>query len=178
MSTTRPNGQVWKYCAPVGNNPAMTEILLKRAREVAPDVDPSETTLLIVGHGTDQNENSAVASKREAEAIRSRFEYAAVLNTYMEEPPLISEWQKLAKTPNVVVVPFFISDGLHSYEDIPVLLGIVQATAEKAAPGEIFARNPYRVNGRSVFYAPAIGSDPGFADLILQQAEAFEEVAR
>jgi len=42
----------------------MTELLLKRARDVAPDVDPAETSLLIVAHGTNLNENSAVAIRR------------------------------------------------------------------------------------------------------------------
>src|SRR2546425_10622453 len=122
--TKRPNGQVWKYCEPVGSHPSMTDLLLQRARQVARGVDPLKTTLLIVAHGTDLNENSAVAAKREAEKIRSLGKYAAVLNVYMEEPPLVSDWRKLTETQNVVVVPFFISDGLHSYEDIPVLLGI------------------------------------------------------
>ena len=121
--TKRSNGQIWRYCEPVGNHSLMTELLLNRARDVAPDVDPAETSLLIVAHGTDLNENSAVAAKREVEKIRSLGKYAAVLNVYMEESPLVSDWRKLAKTHNVVVVPFFISDGLHSYEDIPVLLG-------------------------------------------------------
>src|SRR5213083_1641071 len=122
--TKRSNGQVWKYCEPVGNHPMMTELLLKRASEVAPGVDPAETSLMIVAHGTDLNENSAVAAKREAEKIRALGKYATVLNVYMEEPPLVTDWRKLTKTSNVVVVPFFISDGLHSYEDIPRLLGI------------------------------------------------------
>src|SRR5207247_10343988 len=123
-TTRRSNGQIWKYCEPVGNHSMMTELLLKRAGEVAHDANPAQTTLLIVAHGTDLNENSAVAAKREAEKIRALRKYAAVLNVYMEEPPLISDWRKLTNTPNVVVVPFFISDGLHSYEDIPVLLKI------------------------------------------------------
>ncbi len=93
-----------------------------------------------MAHGTDLNENSAVAAKREAERIRALGKYATVLNVYMEEPPLVSDWRKLTKTENVVVVPFFISDGLHSYEDIPVLLGIaVAAHADRGhrvtAPG-------------------------------------------
>ena len=49
----------------------MTELLLKRAGEIAPGIDPAETSLLIVAHGTDLNENSAVAAKREAEKIRA-----------------------------------------------------------------------------------------------------------
>lgn len=178
--TERPNGQIWQYCDPVGNHPMMTELLLRRASEVAPGVSPSGTSLLIVAHGTDLNENSAVAAKREAEKIRALGKYEAVLNLYMEEPPLVSNWRKLTKTRNVVVVPFFISDGLHSYEDIPKLLGIVVAAGverglrESAPPatvhGEIFRHNPYSINGRSLFYSPSIGTDAGFADIIIEQA--------
>src|SRR5213596_2826516 len=169
--TKRSNGQIWKYCEPVGNHAMMTELLLRRAREIAPGVPENEATLLIVAHGTDLNENSAVAAKREAEKIRALGKYATVLNVYMEEPPLVSDWQKLTKTRNVVVVPFFISDGLHSYEDIPVLLGIVDAApsprsshegATRRRVDEVFRRNPYTIDNRSLFYAPSIGTDPGF----------------
>jgi sirohydrochlorin cobaltochelatase len=180
--TKRTNGQVWKYCEPVGNHPMMTELLLNRARDVAPAVDPADTSLLIVAHGTDLNENSAVAAKREAEKILALGKYATVLNVYMEEPPLVSDWRKLTKTRHVVVVPFFISDGLHSYEDIPVLLGIKErrlpshrkqpdeGLGSRPSLKEIFRRNPYKIDDRSLFYAPSIGTDPGFADIILEQA--------
>ena len=178
--TKRLNGQIWKYCEPVGNHPLMTDLLLKRAHDSAPDAAPAETSLLIVAHGTDLNENSAVAAKREAEKIRALGKYASVLNVYMEEPPLVADWRKLTKTQNVVVVPFFISDGLHSYEDIPRLLGIVVAAGvdrgrQGSAPpattrGEIFQRNPYAIDGRNLFYAPSIGTDSGFADIIIEQA--------
>jgi sirohydrochlorin cobaltochelatase len=174
-TTKRANGQIWKYCEPVGNHPAMTGLLLKRAREIAPSVNPAETSLLIVAHGTDLNENSAVAAKREAEKIRSLGKYRTVLNVYMEEPPLVSEWRTLTKTANVVVVPFFISDGLHSYEDIPALLGIANGGSTNlshAARGEIFRRNPYQIESRWLFYTPSIGADPGFADIIIEQAAA------
>jgi sirohydrochlorin cobaltochelatase len=198
LTTKRASGQTWKYCQPVGNHPAMTELLLKRAREIAPGVDPAETSLLIVAHGTDLNENSAVAAKREAEKIRALAEFAEVLNVYMEEPPLVSEWRKLTNTPNVVVVPFFISDGLHSYEDIPRLVGIPSCHPERneakskdpaakplgnftgsldsarddiaSARGEIFRSNPYPIDDRFLYYAPSIGTDPGFADIIIDQA--------
>src|SRR5438034_6123285 len=172
--TNRPSGQIWKYCEPVGNHSLMTDLLLRRAHEIAPGIPESETSLLIVAHGTDLNENSAAAAKREAEKIRSLGKYAAVLNVYMEEPPLVSDWRKLAKTQNVVVVPFFISDGLHSYEDIPGLLGIANGrsvTGSRGARGEIFRHNPHMIDDRSLFYAPSIGTEPGVADIIIEQAE-------
>jgi sirohydrochlorin cobaltochelatase len=199
--TKRLNRQIWKYCEPAGSHPSMTDLLLKRARDIASDTDPAETSLLIVAHGTDLNENSAVAAKRETEKIRALGKYAAVLNVYMEEAPLVSDWRKLTKTQNVVVVPFFISDGLHSYEDIPRLLGIVDGHPERseakskdpaaeslgnstgsldcarddgvAAGREIFRQNPHAIDGRSLFYAPSIGTDSGFADIIVEQAEKF-----
>jgi len=180
--TKRSNGQLWRYCEPVGNHPLMTELLLKRARDVAPDVDPVQTSLLIVAHGTDLNENSAVAAKREVEKIRSLGKYAAVLNVYMEESPLVSDWRKLTKTHNVVIVPFFISDGLHSYEDIPMLLGMVvaagvdrgrqESTSLDKTRGEIFQSNPYKIDDRCLFYAPSIGTDAGFADILIEQASS------
>jgi sirohydrochlorin cobaltochelatase len=189
----RSNGQIWKYCEPVGNHSMMTELLLKRASEVAQDADSAETSLLIVAHGTDLNENSAVAAKREAEKIRTLGKYAAVLNVYMEEQPLVSDWQKLTRTPNVVVVPFFISDGLHSYEDIPRLLDIPSCHPKplstltgsldsarddvESTGREVFRRNPYKIGGRSLFYAPSIGTDPGFADIIIDQAAKFDSEA-
>ena len=178
----------------------MTELLLKRARDVAPEAAPAETSLLIVAHGTDLNENSAVAAKREAEKIRALGTYAAVLNVYMEEPPLVSDWRKLTGAPNVVVVPFFISDGLHSYEDIPRLLGIANGHPERSEakskdPAELregfitgsldFARHdvrtikrsvfrakPYKIDSRLLFYASSIGTDPGVVDIIIEQANA------
>ncbi|MDQ6912371.1 MAG: cobalamin biosynthesis protein CbiX, partial [Verrucomicrobiota bacterium] len=35
--TSRSNGQVWNYCQPVGSHPMMTELLVQRAREIAPE---------------------------------------------------------------------------------------------------------------------------------------------
>jgi sirohydrochlorin cobaltochelatase len=162
--TVRPSGQHWKYCEPVGSHDSMTRHLLAKAREIAPGIVEREATLLIVAHGTSLNDNSAVAAKEQAEKIRVHSDYAAVLNVYMEEPPLLSDWANLTETKNVVVVPFFISDGLHSYEDIPVLIGI-----------EGKSEGPHQLKGRSIFYSTAIGTDSRFADVIIEQAMSFEQ---
>src|SRR6267154_573797 len=170
-STTRANGRIWIYCEPVGNNPLVTELLSARAREIAPNAEPTETSLLIVAHGTELNDNSAVAAKREAERIRARGEFATVANAYMEEPPLIAEWEQLTNAPNVIVVPFFIADGLHSYEDIPKLLDI------ECTGMDVFRKNPHQVRGRSLYYGKAIGTDPRFADVIIEQTRKARSVS-
>jgi len=76
--------------------------------------------------------------------------------------------------PNVVAVPFFSADGLHSYEDIPVLLGIQQEAGAAARKRDVFRRNPYSLHGRQLYFASAIGTEALFADVILDQVQAFD----
>jgi sirohydrochlorin cobaltochelatase len=171
---TRRDNKLIKYCEPVGSHPRMTDLLLMRASRTAPNIPPEQTSLLIVGHGTGLNENSAVAVKTQVKEIRARHIYAQVGAAYMEEEPLISNWPSLTHCPNVVVVPFFISDGLHSYEDIPVLLGIHTESTGAASQQEVFRRNPYRLHGRALYYASAIGTDPMIAEIILEMVHQFD----
>jgi sirohydrochlorin cobaltochelatase len=169
---TWSRGRVIHYCDPVGSHPRMTEALLRRAREVAPDVPPARTSLLIVGHGTDLNDNSARAAKEQASRIRALGEYAQVVSSYMEEPPWIADWDKISNQSDVVIVPFFIADGLHSYQDIPILIGIATNAGPAASQTDVFRRNPYELRGKRLFYASSIGTEPMIADVILDQVAA------
>jgi sirohydrochlorin cobaltochelatase len=169
-------GKTVRYCAPVGVHPNMTRLLLKRADEVAPGVNRAETSLIIVGHGTNLNENSTAAIKRQVELIAGGgYGFAQVLDAYMEEPPWVKDWDTLATAPHVVVVPFFIADGLHSYQDIPVLLGMAEDEGKAASQTEVFRHNPYELRGKKVFYSSAIGTEELMADVILDQVTSFDE---
>jgi sirohydrochlorin cobaltochelatase len=164
------------FCQPVGTHGSVTGIILARAREVtsrfpfprAPKT--SDTTLFIAGHGTEQNENSRKAIERQAELIRATKEYAEVRAVFLEEEPRIAKCYELARTRNMIVVPFFISDGMHTQEDIPELLGepkrIVQERLAKRQPTW---RNPTERKGKLVWYAAAVGTEPGVADVILER---------
>ncbi len=100
--------------------------------------------------------------------------YAEVLAGFMEEEPFCSDWTRMAARRQVIAVPFFISDGLHSYQDIPVLLGIEAETTAAASQREIFRQNPHRLGDRELYYASAIGTERMFADVMLDQVEAFD----
>lgn len=171
---TRRGNRVLKYCDPVGSHASMTDVILHRAKETLAGVDPSETSLIIVGHGTNLNDNSAKAAKDQVQRIGSLGVYGEVLSSYMEEPPLISDWDTMTAFPNVLVVPFFIADGLHSYQDIPVLLGVEEEGQPAASQREVFRRNPYELRGKCLFYASAIGTEPLMAEVILDQIRAFD----
>jgi sirohydrochlorin cobaltochelatase len=68
------------------------------------------------------------------------------------------------------MVPFFISDGLHSHEDIPVMLGeppdVVRHRLKSRQPPW---SNPTERSGKLVWYTSAIGSEPHLADVILER---------
>jgi sirohydrochlorin cobaltochelatase len=175
--TSRVRGKTFHYCLPVGVHRSMTELILKRAREVAPGVDFSTTTLIITGHGTGLNQNSTKAIRDQVALIEaSGANFAAVMDAYMEEAPLIAEWHQLAPTDTVIVVPFFISDGLHSYQDIPVLLGIEAQVGAAASQREIFRHNPHHLHGKTLYYSSAIGTERLLADVILDQIADFDQI--
>jgi sirohydrochlorin cobaltochelatase len=174
--TTEVRGKRYHYCLPVGVHRSMTDLILKRAREIAPGVDPAKTTLIITGHGTGLNQNSTKAIRDQVELIaKSGAGYAAVMDAFMEEQPFIAEWDKMSQTPNVIVVPFFISDGLHSYQDIPVLLGIEAEVGAAASQREVFRHNPHQVRGKTLYYTSAIGTERLLADVILDQIGDFDK---
>src|SRR3989442_14774921 len=149
---------------------------MARAREVVekfpfPRLPKSkDVTLFIAGHGTGQNENSRKAIEHQVELIQPQKIYADVHAVFMEEEPRIGECYRLAHTTSLVMVPFFISDGLHSYEDIPMMLGEPERLVrERLDCGQPTWRNPTEKKGKLVWYSKSIGSEPLIADVILER---------
>jgi len=171
---THLDGQSIFYCAPVGLHASMTEALLRRASQVVADSkesisNPAKTAcLFICGHGTSMNDNSTKIIHEQAAIIRARGIYADCQAVLMEQTPFVKEWRTLTNCPDVIVVPFFISDGLHSFEDIPVLLGLTHNMKEQGFT------NPHRESDRRLWYATAIGTEAFIADVIIAQAEQFQ----
>jgi sirohydrochlorin cobaltochelatase len=171
------DGKIIHYCGPVGTHAAMTPVILERARQVVAsgksDIppSPSETSLFIAGHGTGNNENSRKAIERQVELIREQGQFHDVHAIFMEEEPLIASCYTSAETDNVIVVPFFISDGLHSFEDIPVMLGEAEHEVQsRLRQGKDTFPNPTERNGKRVWYSRSIGNEPLLAEVILERA--------
>ena len=164
------------YCRPVGSHDLMTTVILARAREMAEQFPfprapkPADTTLLIAGHGTGRNANSRKAVERQAELIRALKIFAEVGAVFMEEEPFIKGCWQNATTKNLIVVPFFISDGLHAVEDIPVLLGEPERIVkERHAAGQPTWRNPTERAGKRIWYSSSVGTEPLLAEVILER---------
>lgn len=171
------------YTKPVGTHPNMTNVILARAREVvaqhpfprAPQA--KDIALFIAGHGTERNENSRVAIEQQTEIIRGQKLYAEVHSIFIEEEPRIGACYEMAKARNIVLVPFFISDGMHTREDIPVLLGeSKRIVEERLKAGQPTWRNPTEKHGKLVWYASAVGTEPLIADVILARVREAAQV--
>ena len=84
----------------------------------------------------------------------------------------------LENRPVLVMVPFFISDGLHSREGIPVMLGEPERVVqERLKNGQPTWRNPTGRDGKLLWYSRSVGSEPLIAEVILErvrQASAFQ----
>ncbi|MFO1458786.1 MAG: CbiX/SirB N-terminal domain-containing protein [Verrucomicrobiota bacterium] len=175
------------YCGPVGTHPSMTSVILSRVDDVlnrftepgARIPDPRDISLFVAGHGTGLNENSRRAIEDHVDRLRAMNRFACVHPLFMEEEPRIGDCHRLATTPDRVVVPFFISDGLHSYEDIPVMLGAPEAEVrERFRSGQPTWINPTHLHGGRIWYTPGIGLDPQLSDVILERVgEAARQAA-
>ncbi len=173
------------YGRPLGSHPWMTDVLLARAGSALadhpddPSAEPGSTALFIAGHGTDRNRQSRVAIERQVKLIRERGLYAEVHAAFMLEPPFIAECWNVTRVRDLVMVPFFISNGLHTTEDIPILLGEPEAGVRRRVQrGEPGWQNPIRRGCRRLWYTAALGTEPHLADIIVERAQESRGAAR
>ncbi len=165
--TEVPGHRIYQ-CDPVGTHSSMMEVLLSRARAISKSEKLAEKNvcLLIAGHGTPKNENSKAVIVAQVEKLRALGVYGQVEAVFLEEPPFIRDWRTLRALPQVIVVPFFVSDGMHTSEEIPELLAL-EANGATGVPESVTA------DRRQFWVAPSIGTEPGMADVILAQVEKF-----
>ena len=168
--------QTLHYCGPAGTHPAITEVVLARARAVVADhpfpraPQPSDCALVLIGHGTLRNENSRKAVEDQVAHIRTLGIYRETHGVFLEEEPLVSACYALTELKNLVVVPFFMSDGLHSHQQIPVMLGEPEKVVQqRISQSQATWRNPTERKGKRVWYSSCVGTDPRVAELILER---------
>lgn len=101
---------------PLGFDPALPALGadLARAAAATAGLDPADTTLVVVGHGSSKSSASADATRAFAAALPPGF--ARVLTVFLEEPPHLAD---VAPDGPAVCLPFFATNGSHTTDDIP-----------------------------------------------------------
>lgn len=149
---------------PVGTHPAMTGVILDRIESVTGDAARASTLgVAVVGHGTTRHETSDRSTRDHAAAIRATDRFAEVRALFLDQVPYLAELTDHFEVDSVVAVPLFIADGYHASEDLPAVLGI-------SAPGDGAVPVPAETDGTRVWLAPAVGTDPRLADVIVERA--------
>lgn len=150
------------YCSPVGTHPWMPRMILQRAEETAglTDEQARAAGLIIIGHGTERNSNSAEVIYRVTESARDAQLFGRVETGFLDQSPAVGEVLNAIPESCVVLVPFFIAEGWHTQETIPDDLGINRPAVATAT----------HLDGRVIHYAPPVGTFPEVADIIMQRA--------
>jgi sirohydrochlorin cobaltochelatase len=161
-SVTRKLGKTIHYCEPIGTHALMTRMILRRAEETAglSDEEAREAGLIVIGHGTERNSNSAEVIYRVAEEARAAGVFGSVRTGFLDQPPEVGEVLDGMAERRVVLVPFFVAEGWHTQETIPDDLGIHRPSVSTASEKD----------GRTIHYAAPVGTFPEVAEIVLQRA--------
>ena len=153
-----------RYAEPVGTHDAIADVIVGRAESVTGDPDVGKGAgLAVVGHGTERHEDSAKSTQYHADRVRDRDRFDEVGAFFMDEEPRVESIPGSFVTQDVVVVPLFVADGYHTQEDIPEDLGL---TDDYRTGWDV----PTTVEGRRLWYAGAVGTEPVMAEVILERA--------
>jgi sirohydrochlorin ferrochelatase len=121
--------------------------------------------LLLVGHGSKLPYNKQLIEST-AELIAQNDTGFLVKSGFMSiNTPTVQEQLKEFQNEDIdalIVVPLFLSKGIHILKDIPAILGLEEGSYS----------GTFQLNGREVplLYAQPIGTDPLLAELMLKNA--------
>lgn len=168
---TEKSGKRVFYCSPIGIHPLMVEMIQAMVDSNIPDANSyprNLVTVIVVGHGTSANENSRNSLIKCVRQLNIRRIYYEVLPAFMEEEPFDREILNQVRSPFVVVVPFFTSDGLHSREDIPTHMELIDNIK-----GELTKPVTKSIDGREIkiWYTASLGTEPSMTRVILNTVE-------
>jgi len=124
----------------------------------------SEAVLVVLGHGTTLNTESAAPVLQHAAELRRRTIFAEVREGFWKQEPNIKKVLAEIFTPRVFIVPFFISEGYFSTEIIPKELGFSLPEIRKL-----------RIQNSELYYCSPVGSHDLMTKVILARAKEVTE---
>lgn len=132
---------------PLGLDPALADLVARKARVVAQDAGfaVARTTVVLLAHGSASDPASRQATEQLARRIDAQADVLGVRAAFLEERPSLAEVIAACDGP-AVVVGLFAGDGVHGGVDVPQLLS--------------------ELNRDRLAFAGNIGAFDGIADLV------------
>ena len=144
------------YTEPIGTHHKIEALL--RAR-LAQANTSNGASLLLVGHGTKRSGKSGASIHAIARSLIAAGETVAV--GFLDDDPGVEEALASLRASEVIVAPFFVSEGLHTTQDIPERLGFIEDTP-------LVGR--HEVAEKTLWYTAPVGTSPAVSDVILSRA--------
>ncbi len=152
-----------RYCAPVGTDPRLADLIHVRARRAARrnGLLPEQVVLLLIGHGNAKVPAAVSSLQQHASVLWKAGSFARVETAFIEQEPLLPNMLTMLRGKAIVVCGIFAGEGRHATDDLAAVL-----RAEIAR--RIGAGEPEPLIDLGI-----IGSDPLMAMLVLGRVCAF-----
>ncbi len=155
-------GRAASVSAPVGTDARLGAVIEALALEaIGGEAAAGDVALALVGHGTSRSGSSRRAALEHAARLGERGVFAQVVAVFTDDAPRVEEALSLCEGREVVAVPFMSAEGYHTRETIPASLGWAGSGGREV---------PFRVGGRRVWLAGALGGTPHVSSVILSRA--------
>mgnify|MGYP001593146235 CR=1 FL=1 len=118
-----PTGQKVIQCRPVGLSKLMGDVMIKHMTDYCADneLDAENTSVVVVGHGSSQNDASRLATSTQVEHINHTSIFREAHAAYLEEMPDLPMVLKGLDGPTLIM-GYFANCGLHATKDVPKIL--------------------------------------------------------
>lgn len=154
---TERDGCVIRLTQCIGLDPRIADLIWTEALDSG--FSPSEQDLVVLGHGTPRNPNSAYTIFLQAERLRRKHPGVRVHCLFIDQEPDVERVRELHG--DAVMVPLFISNGWHVTETIPEDLGLEDGCTATA--------------DGTVRITSAVGTRPAMTDIVLALARGVAE---
>lgn len=121
-----------RYCDPVGQSPAVTDVLAERGDELVPAA--ADTSLVLVGFGSSSKPHNRQTTDYHADRLREQTDYGAVVTCYLLQNPTVECVRYNVPTERAVAVPLFVAPSEATEDRIPEALELGRGGIEYAAP--------------------------------------------
>lgn len=162
---TRREGRCLIYGEPTGMLPEVPAMIAQQVKTLIEThhLDPNNLQIMVVGHGTSKNPDSGHRT-REISAYLESLRLGQYYHTcFIEMEPFLKDWKSSIYKETLIVVPFFISPGLHASVDIPTELKIYTDKSPCWKTG------PYYQDSLTLWYLPCFGYEKCLSDYMIQQ---------
>ncbi len=111
-----------RILAPLGLDPALSDLCLSRARDaaIAGGLEPARTMLLLVGHGSPSNSRASAPVRAAAGLVAQAGVFRGVTTGFVDEAPFVADAAR--DLGPAVCLPYFAAANGHVREDIPEAL--------------------------------------------------------